>query len=199
MSEPRTPLPSQFTTDLCPGCHAAKDSAIDSDHGKAADQVWAEIEATYLKINDLIDSLPAEERIHLLHRFNMLAAEEVKKWFATAIKGLRPEDLADFLMKMFVPAGGGVYEEAFYGIKNIVKETETKVKDHFIPKARMVARDDEVVRLKDEEGLKWIDIFKRIRANPVWAINKKTGRPVTKRALMVAYKRRKDKIKEAHS
>ena len=70
------------------------------------------------------------------------------------------------------------------------QEAVRQVKDHFTVKPRMTARDEEVVRLRDEEKLEWKDILKRIRSVPEWAESSK-GKQVTKRALIAAYHRRK--------
>jgi hypothetical protein len=77
-----------------------------------------------------------------------------------------------------------------YGLKGIAKRVETTVKFALNARPRMADRDDEIVRLKDQEGLSWTAVWHKIRLNPAWAKGR-DGQPVTKRMLQVAYRRRK--------
>jgi hypothetical protein len=64
-----------------------------------------------------------------------------------------------------------------------------EVKDRYVPKPRMTARDDEVVRLR-EEGLGWKDVLKKVCHNPDWEKACK-GKRLTAGALRAVYARRK--------
>jgi hypothetical protein len=83
-----------------------------------------------------------------------------------------------------------LWRDMFHSIRDMTSKRETAVKDHFTPKPRMTARDDELVRLKEVEQLRWKDVTKRIRANPDWARGPR-GEKITEGALRAAYSRRK--------
>jgi hypothetical protein len=132
----------------------------------------------YRELNALIDDLTPEERAYYFNtRFQKLATEIQSKWWVPWTGRTVGE--------MFI-AGCKAAEWAMDKVRN----EGSRVKDHFTVKPRMTARDDEVVRLRDQEGLAWKEITKRIRANPDWACGRK-GKPVSTRALVVAYSRRK--------
>jgi hypothetical protein len=84
---------------------------------------------------------------------------------------------------------GDVVETA-YSLKGVAKRVETMVKFALNARPLMAARDDEIVRLRDQEGLDWTAVWNRIRLNPAWAKGR-NGKTVTKKALQVAYRRRK--------
>jgi hypothetical protein len=170
-----------------------------------AEKVWEVIVAIYRTIEGLINSLPPAERHELAERFQGLVAEEVPKWWAAALQDMKtPQELADFLMRGFAEVGLHGFEETCYAINNLAKGVESKVKDHYTRKARKTVRDDEIVRLRDENGLSWAKIHKEICKNPAWA---KTGpgnkkdktdqeneKEITQGALRAAYSRRKKQL-----
>jgi hypothetical protein len=80
--------------------------------------------------------------------------------------------------------------EPAYGLKGVAKRVEAMLKLALNARPRMRDRDDEVVRLRDQEGMDWTGVCHRIRRNPAWAKGR-DGQPVTKRMLQVAYRRRK--------
>jgi hypothetical protein len=84
---------------------------------------------------------------------------------------------------------GDVVETA-YNLKGVAKRVETMVKFALNARPRMAARDDEIVRLKDQEGLDWTAVWHRIRKHPAWGKGP-GGKTVTKKALQVAYRRRR--------
>lgn len=182
--DPRPTIPPSAIADGPTG--SVQDIALSPN----ADHVWDQIETTYRNINDLINSLPPDERAQLAERFQRLATEEIPKWWASVMSGMTPEQLAEFLENGLTDTGRKITDATFVGMKNMAKTIETKVKDHFTPKPRMTARDDEIVRLHDEEKLDWKEITKRIRSVPEWA-NSSKGKAVTQRSLVTAYGRRK--------
>jgi hypothetical protein len=141
------------------------------------EQIWAEIESYYRKINGLINGLPQADRSSLFPRFQKLADEVPSLWWAP---------FTAEVIGFFVEQGA----QLRFQFEEEKQEAVRQVKDHFTVKPRMTARDEEVVRLRDEEKLEWKDILKRIRSNPEWAASPK-GKQLTMRALIAAYHRRK--------
>jgi hypothetical protein len=152
--------------------------------------VWREIVASYEKINELIKQLAPQERERLCQMLERLTAEGVIGWWATTLKGLTPEQAADFDSRFYKTMGFKFLEETWHAIKNALKATEERVKDHFTPKPRMTERDEEIVRMRDQEGLAWKGILKEIRKNPAWDKGGR-GKSLTVGVLKTAYTRRK--------
>jgi len=193
---PQPPSPSPPEPRARPGDDQAP--AVQPGPSVTADMVWAEIEASYERIYDLIESLPTEQRGLLLYLFRQKAAEEVRKWHTSLMKGWQPKDYANYLFEAFKDIGEGITPELYHGIRNMRQNIEAAVKGRFTVKPRMTARDAEVVRLRDEEGLDWDAILARIRTNPAWE-KVRGGNQVKKRTLRVAYQRHKAKLKRASS
>jgi hypothetical protein len=199
--EPSMPRSSRRSSSLRPGNPlpapgADQDTTALSNQAPTADQVLAEIEARNRRINDLIESLPEEERGRLLDQFRQRSAEEIGKWFGTLMKGWSPEQCAGILFSLFKDVGDKITEEMFHGIRNMGKDTEARVRDRFTVKPRMVQRDDEVVRLRDEKKLSWYEILNHFRKSKKWAKNQ-GGRLITIKALKAAYRRRKQALAKA--
>lgn len=156
-----------------------KTKASSPPPGQIAAQAWADFEASYRSLITLLPRLPLADRNHYFALFQKLAEAVPCPWFVP----LNAQSLAHF-------AELGIKQ----GIENAqrIAEAAEQVKDHYAPKPRMTARDDEVKRLRDQEQLDWDEILKRIRSNPDWEKDQ-SGKKVTKRALMAAYQRRKKK------
>jgi hypothetical protein len=165
-------------------------SAETSGPGITAMDVWCEIAASYEKVNELIKRLSPQERERLCHMFERVTVEGVIGWWGTMLKGLTPEQAADFDSKFYKTMGFKFLEETFHVIKNELKVREERVKDHYTPKPRMTERDEEIVRLRDQEGLAWKGILKEIRKNPAWDKGGR-GKSVTVGVLKTAYTRHK--------
>jgi hypothetical protein len=81
---------------------------------------------------------------------------------------------------------------------NAARQLEEEVISRFTPKPRMTERDATIVRLRDEEHLKWSEIRKQIRANAEWAKGR-DDKPITLAALKAAYRRYKEANKQSNS
>jgi hypothetical protein len=158
-----------------------------------AEEVWSEIEKALSKIDGLIERLPAEERPRLWEHFERLVAQYMSLWMPALVQSMSAEAIAEIHAKVAASIGCDFVNHVFCRLKDIAKEAEQRVKDQVKVKPRMTARDDEIVRLRDEEKLDWKAILKRIRGNPNWA-GGQGGRGVSKRALMAAYRRRKKHV-----
>jgi hypothetical protein len=159
--------------------------AASTSNEQDAELAWAEYEASYRKFFVLVPRLSTAELDSFATRFQELYTKVPCPW------GLGPNDsnIAYFYLMM-----GKLALLAAHVVKAGIERTEEEVKKVIYrrnPKPRKTARDDEVVRLRDEEGLEWNKILTSIRSNSEWAKNKKTGKLVTKQALVVAYNRRK--------
>jgi hypothetical protein len=150
----------------------------------------AKIEELCRKIDDVVESVPSEERGPLRVWLMDLAENVVPRWWAALLRPLSLGDLADYYGQFFGRLGAEGAEEMFNGVRNMATDIEARVKDHFTAKPRNTARDDEIVRLRDEEGLDLKQIRKRIRNVPEWA-NGPGGKPITIGAIRTAYHRRK--------
>jgi hypothetical protein len=62
----------------------------------------------------------------------------------------------------------------------------------------MTERDDEIVRLRDEEKLSWKEIGKKIRGDPQWAKGR-NGEPISDAALRLAYFRHKKRSRQKNA
>jgi len=153
--------------------NASQPSPADSVEGARVEQAWAEIETGYRRLIELIAALNPQDRNECFARFQRLSRKIEAPWLLP----FNADTIAHF-----------VGEGAKYGQKT--REEVARVKDHYTVKPRMTARDDEIVRLRDQEKLDWDEIRKRIRGNPEWA-NGRDGKPVSKKALLAAYARRK--------
>ena len=152
-----------------------------------AEQVWSDIEAKYKGINELIASLPADEKANLRERFQTLVAQEVPKWWTILLQEMTPDQFTEHLVRCFAAIGQGCTEQTFAGIKTMTARIEAKVKDHFTVKPRMVERDKEIVRLH-EEGKSFGQIALKLKAsNPQWV--GKNGKPLATRTVAQAYRR----------
>jgi hypothetical protein len=155
-----------------------------------AEEVWREIEKALSKIDGLIERLPADERPRLREQFENVAVEHLSRWMATLVQGMSEQEIAAICIRAAASLGCNFTNLAFYRLKDITHEAAQRVKDQLTVKPRMTARDDEVVRLRDQDKLPWKEIMMRIRSNPDWAAGQ-GGRPVTAKALCAAYIRRK--------
>src|SRR5262249_46754540 len=146
---------------------------------------------THLReIIGLMKQLPAEERLEMLE---WLEEERYNFWAHLTkplIQKMSLETIAALQMKVAVSFGLNTAEEIFYRVKNIANEARAQERDRLTVKPRKTARDDEIVRLRDEEKLNWGEIVQRIRGNPDWC-NGPHGKKVTRRAVQAAYRRRK--------
>jgi len=154
------------------------------------EEIWEDFLAAYGKLP--VDGLPDKERYAFHVRLlNWLAEEKLKieKAMQPGLPAGEYDDLALNGVQVFgmpwvaVPVGA---------VNEMAKSIQRQEKAHFLPGPRMTERDEEVVRLRDQEQLDWDEITKRIRSNPAWATGQ-GGKKVSKRALMAAYSRRKKK------
>src|SRR5262249_39046180 len=147
-----------------------------------AAEVWSEIQVSHTRIDGMIKRLPAEERTRLRDQFVGVAVEYLSVWMAFLVQGMSEQQIAAIYIQAAASRGCTFTNEAFYRLKGIAKEAEQRVKEQVKVKPRMIARDEEVVRLRDEDKLEWKEILKRIRSNPDWAKGQ-GGKPVTLKAL----------------
>jgi hypothetical protein len=145
---------------------------------KEGDQVWTEIETKYRRLNDLIDSLSAEdERFFRSTRFQVLASEIPSQWWIPI-----PEHTSSEYLRCCLNAG--------VQLARTYEKEKQDLRNHFRVKPRMSERDDAVERMIDEEKRSWGEVLKIIKDNPEWRKSER-GRPITGRALRAAYDRRK--------
>jgi hypothetical protein len=149
-------------------------SVTQPDSAEEVELAWCEIEPKALRIAQLVNGLTADEQVHL----GMLAGDgdfgyETKWWEPFAL----------------LTVAEGLASTVLDGIER-AKEVAKEVRDHYTPKPRMTERDDEIVRLRDEEQLSWKEIRKKIRGDPRWAKGR-NGKPISEGALRLAYNRHK--------
>jgi hypothetical protein len=156
-----------------------------------AEKVWEEFRTDYRKYEGLIGSLPPAERQRLAVLFRELVAEELPKWWDVALRELMTrEGLCGYFLRAFVDLGLSNFDVMCSAISDMAKRIESRAKRQRDPKPRNVERDAAIVRLRDQEGLTFGKIAKRLKTlNPKWA--SEDGTPMKRDAVEKAYQRMK--------